>query len=703
MALRNSPRPARRRTTQSLQLEKLHLTNIRAIKEQTVSLKPLTVVVGGNSAGKSTLLKSILLVAQAQRDTGSIGEVRLNGRLVTLDKFDAVIRNGRADQAIGIGFEFALQESAANDQVGSRFPRAQRQDVATDETSASQEGIKFEMELGVHPATRGSASVQKVCYEGESERLELEPGPRVESPLDVREAVEISNFVGTSLLDNDPTSKKEICGVVLSGLIPVQSAVKVSLAQMLVEEILDKWQSRYVLGSQPKRQALNPQFVTFTLSSSREIDTVSSTEETLYLIARAVRFSRNPPEVLESLLTLYLHQVGPEIIAEKLVENEISVLRGQICADLEALWLAFKDEVHFETQSPAEETIVRDIRRKFQDFNQRHREVVARADYLLDDGFFRSGGPKRQQISSELRRYARAARFFRVLEGLEEFDFHKRWSQFDSLRLEERMVSATQLSEFFLNRVHYVGPLRRGPETVTGYRMRGTANQVGVDGENLAYLLTIDPTVSCPVWVPRSAYSTVENSEMRLQEALSYWMQQLQLAEQVTAREEPGIGDMIRLRMKGMDTDLSPNDVGVGVSQAMPVLAAVLMAKPGDLVILEQPELHLHPNAQLALADFFLAATRSGRRILIESHSEHFLSRIRLRSVETAGMDNGWISENVGFIFAEPELEGSDTGVTFRQVEVTTTGDIDDWPVGFFDQGPRESRRIFIRQQELDS
>jgi predicted ATPase len=704
MAQRSNSRPARRRLTQSLQLEKVRLRNIRAIKDQAITFRPLTVVVGGNSAGKSTLLKSILLIAQAQRDVGNVGEVRLNGRLVTLDKFDAVIRNGRSIDSMSIEMEFVLGESLGTGQTDLIIRTAQQQKLAIEVNSESPQEVHFGVELEAHPSTRGSAAVRSILFRTEAGRLELSRGSRVELPLDIDEALEISDFAGTLYPDeSDSGAKQDISGVVLNGLIPLQSAIQVSLAHMLVEEVLEKWQPRGSFGSSNKRQSLNPNFVSYMTSpTGKEIEGVRSTEKVLTRIAKEVKDKESPSDVLESLLTIYLQEFGPENIVQRLIEVPMSTLRNQICADLEAIWIGFGDDAYFESQSPVEENLISDIQWRFKEFKSRRPAAKHQADWMFDDhdGSRRS---KRTQISWELRRYAGLAKFSRIVDNLEKSD--KRWRLIEYPRLEGpgRMIGASQLSEFFLNRIHYVGPLRRGPETVTGYRMRGAANQVGVDGENLAYLLTIDPTVLCPIWAVGLTDRAVENSEMRLQEALSYWMQQLQLAEKVTAREEPGIGDMIRLKMKGMSTDVSPNDVGVGVSQAMPVLAAVLLAKPGDLIILEQPELHLHPNAQLALADFFLAATRSGRRILIESHSEHFLSRIRLRSVETADNDAGWISKNVGFIFAEPELEGSDTGVTFREVEVTTTGEIDDWPVGFFDQGPRESRRIFIRQQESGS
>lgn len=80
---------------------------------------------------------------------------------------------------------------------------------------------------------------------------------------------------------------------------------------------------------------------------------------------------------------------------------------------------------------------------------------------------------------------------------------------------------------------------------------------------------------------------------------------------------------------------INVSDVGFGVSQVMPIVLASVLAQEGAMVIIEQPELHLHPRAQAELGDLFIQAARSGVRYLIETHSEHLLMRIRRRIAET--------------------------------------------------------------------
>ena len=72
-------------------------------------------------------------------------------------------------------------------------------------------------------------------------------------------------------------------------------------------------------------------------------------------------------------------------------------------------------------------------------------------------------------------------------------------------------------------------------------------------------------------------------------------------------------------------------DVGFGVSQLLPILVIGLRSGRASLLILEQPEIHLHPRLQANLADFLLTLAASGRRIIVETHSDHFINRLRRR------------------------------------------------------------------------
>src|SRR5581483_4004256 len=92
------------------------------------------------------------------------------------------------------------------------------------------------------------------------------------------------------------------------------------------------------------------------------------------------------------------------------------------------------------------------------------------------------------------------------------------------------------------------------------------------------------------------------------------------------------------VRARGPQESVNLTDVGFGVSQVLPVVVQCFYAHPNTTIILEQPEIHLHPAVQTALADLFIEAVQAREegqdrsiQLIIESHSEHFLRRLQTR------------------------------------------------------------------------
>ena len=180
-------------------------------------------------------------------------------------------------------------------------------------------------------------------------------------------------------------------------------------------------------------------------------------------------------------------------------------------------------------------------------------------------------------------------------------------------------------------------------------------------------------------------------SKVKLVEAVDSWAKHLGLVEGVLIEDRAAEGIRIKVKPHGMDSSVPLTSVGVGVSQLLPVLVLCLLAEPGSVILLEQPELHLHPALQQRLADFFIAMVRSGRQLIVETHSEYMVSRLRRRIVEDPD------DELLGMakvIFAERDWE---TGLSsYREVELSPLGAIEEWPAGFFDQAAEEERAIIM-------
>lgn len=147
------------------------------------------------------------------------------------------------------------------------------------------------------------------------------------------------------------------------------------------------------------------------------------------------------------------------------------------------------------------------------------------------------------------------------------------------------------------------------------------------------------------------------------------------------------------LRDKRTSTIVSHRDVGIGVSQVLPVLVSAYGSRE-RLIAIEQPEIHIHPGLQAELGDVFIqsALGENGNRFLLETHSEHLILRIlrRIREHSEGALPEGMpkiLPEHVQVLYVEPSADGS------RVIEIPVTEDGEfgrSWPKGFFAERARE-------------
>jgi hypothetical protein len=149
----------------------------------------------------------------------------------------------------------------------------------------------------------------------------------------------------------------------------------------------------------------------------------------------------------------------------------------------------------------------------------------------------------------------------------------------------------------------------------------------------------------------------------------------------------------VRLRDLRSNTVVSHRDVGIGISQLLPVLAAAATARD-RVIAIEQPELHLHPALQAELGDLFIEAALGGRGncFLLETHSEHLILRIlrRIRETTAGRLPEGALpirADDVSVLWLDRQPNGSQV----KRIPVTSDGDFEEaWPAGFFDERAKE-------------
>ena len=170
-------------------------------------------------------------------------------------------------------------------------------------------------------------------------------------------------------------------------------------------------------------------------------------------------------------------------------------------------------------------------------------------------------------------------------------------------------------------------------------------------------------------------------------EKLNQYLQDLGLTSKVTASlpNDVSIELKVSLSKKYNDVLINIADVGFGVSQVLPVLVALLVAKPGQLVYLEQPELHLHPRAQANLAQPLIDAANRGVKVVVETHSDLLLTRIKTlvaeEAIDPAKLILHWFSRG-------------DDGITkITSKELDKVGAYGEFPIDFSDVFFEEDHR----------
>ncbi|HEV3036721.1 MAG TPA: DUF3696 domain-containing protein [Candidatus Angelobacter sp.] len=237
-----------------------------------------------------------------------------------------------------------------------------------------------------------------------------------------------------------------------------------------------------------------------------------------------------------------------------------------------------------------------------------------------------------------------------------------------------------------LKRLQYLGPLRIYPKR--SYIWSGEVPEhVGWRGERVIDAMLAAATRDISPGYKRKAQS--------FQSVVARWLKDLGLLQSFEVRPIAAHRKEHEILVRAGTSEavtLLP-DVGFGISQVLPVVVQCFYAKPHTTIILEQPEIHLHPRVQTSLADLFIEAIQSREngedrsiQLIIESHSEHFLRRLQRRIAEGTVRP-----EDVALYFCENRTSGA----VLNELQVNRFGEIENWPTDFFgDEMEELAKRI---------
>lgn len=227
--------------------------------------------------------------------------------------------------------------------------------------------------------------------------------------------------------------------------------------------------------------------------------------------------------------------------------------------------------------------------------------------------------------------------------------------------------------EDLMGEISYVGPLRENPHRIYFWSGERPAT-VGPRGD-----LAVEAILAARSEERKIGRGTGRGRRYVLFETrIASWLEEMGLIESFAVRPI-GRGRKeyeVRVRKVAEGPEVLITDVGFGVSQVLPVIVQCYYAPENSLIVFEQPEIHLHPSVQAALADVFIdAAVERNVQILVESHSEHLLRRLQRRIAEEAVS-----SRDVALYFTS--IDAGDSHL--EPLDVDEFGNIRNWPEGFF-------------------
>lgn len=253
--------------------------------------------------------------------------------------------------------------------------------------------------------------------------------------------------------------------------------------------------------------------------------------------------------------------------------------------------------------------------------------------------------------------------------------------------------SINTVQEYFGSNIKYLGPLREEPKALYPLANGLSSTDVGLKGENTAAVFENNKDIRVsyidPVDIANTDCQELKTQKDTLKVVIAKWLKYLGVANDIITNDKGKFGHELNIETEGNKIKQDLTHVGVGVSQVLPILVMSLLAKKGDVLIMEQPELHLHPKVQTRLADFFITMNALKKQCLIETHSEYLINRLRYF---VAISDDSKIANETMIYFVEKDKQ---TGCSkYRKVTINKYGVIEDWPDGFFDESERIASEI---------
>lgn len=543
-------------------IENLSLTNYKAFEKENLDIKPITILLGTNSSGKSSIIQFLLMLKQTINNANEYeSALKLNGKFVNLGEIENIFRNKNTNKNLRFSLQFNisqkgnflsefnfLKRSIENDIIDLHYRFTQLDERYNN--IINQKGHFFPKktkELDTNDIFIVIKEIKRFKKKYSNENLDI-----------LFENYKLSN---KTFSKNIRFQKDEINELISKNIVEIEDSYS------FIEQVTNKVSGEIIIEYEIRYNQKNDLL---------EVVELCWKNNSQMLLKFSIKYNKGHKKY---------------ILESDLIENKI----------LDKYRVEFGKSIKFEKLSilPFASTPI----------NQLFRRKLYTKNYFCNNIF---------NIFSLLNRIL--------------------------------------ASDFSLDKINYISPLRAFPKRYYFLDESNISNSLdSIDGDSITQTL---------------------KKHSNLVSKVNVWFEKFGLSVGVEDVRE--VIHRLKINQNGLSLDIT--DVGFGISQVLPIIVQGFLSKPGSLTIIEQPEIHLHPMMQSELADLFIDIVTDkelAKKLIIETHSESLLKRLRRRIAE------GKIkSEDVAIYFIQGSKKKS-VSAKIQKLEISEKGAFD-WPKEFY-------------------
>jgi predicted ATPase len=223
--------------------------------------------------------------------------------------------------------------------------------------------------------------------------------------------------------------------------------------------------------------------------------------------------------------------------------------------------------------------------------------------------------------------------------------------------------------------LYYVSAHRLGPKVF--YYANENPDEFDETGSNIVYFYKKHEKDRCTILHPNSETDMLADN-------LDAWMGEISPGVRLNFLSDPEQDtSRIAIGENGRPKKYRATNVGFGISYTLPIVLLLLCSKPGDVLLIENPEAHIHPKGQSKMVELMTIAACNEVQVIVETHSDHIINGARV-AVKKQKITNKDVTINFF-------RRNTETGISkIEQINVNEKGELHNWPEDFFDQSMKD-------------